>query len=473
VSWRQGGTESLADFTLDDGQLAERLGAFARRYALGELVYLATCNRVELIFTRTAETPGIDIRSQAFELLTGRPPGAGEAERRLRAWRGEGAAEHLFLTAAGLDSACVGETEIVRQVRECYERAQALGLAGPVLGLVFDEALKIAARVRGTTRVGEGRVSLAEIAADLIRERLAETPGAVALVGVSPMTERAALALEGTRHPIVVVNRTPSKAEALAARCGGRHLSLAGFTAAPPPIEALLTATGAHEPVLDEAALAKLAEGAPSGRPPLIVDMAIPPDADPESCARLGLDRIGMDEIVRRAESNRAARLVHAADAREHVDRALEALRDRFVERYYGPLFGALQRRYRMTAEEGVKRLLKKELKGLGTEERAAIERWTEALARRFAHIPCLGLKGLLYEGPDGSLEAFLSGLDPEFADELQAALEQGAAGGRADSDSGTAQRDPALRDGAPTAGPGGHRAERESLPAAADGAKR
>src|SRR5690606_12084030 len=111
------------------------------------------------------------------------------------------------------------------------------------------------------------------------------------------------------------------------------------------------------------------------------------------------------------------------------VDRALEELRDRFVERYYGPLFGALQRRYRMTAEEGVKRLLKKELKGLGAEERAAIERWTQALARRFAHIPCLGLKGLLYEGPDGSLEAFLSGLDPEFADELQAALEQGAPG--------------------------------------------
>src|SRR5690606_34111986 len=244
-----------------------------------------------------------------------------------------------------LDSACVGETEIVRQVRDCRERAEALGLLGPVLGLVFDEALKIAARVRGETRVGEGRVSLAEIAADLIRERLADTPGAVALVGVSPMTERAALALVGTRHPIVVVNRTPSKAEALAARCGGRHMSLAAFTAAPPPLEALLTATGARDPVLGEAVLAKLAEGAPSGRPPLIVDMAIPPDADTEACARRGLPRIGMDEIVRRAESNRAARLVHAADAREHVDRALEALRDRFVERYYGPLFGALQRR--------------------------------------------------------------------------------------------------------------------------------
>jgi len=43
-------------------------------------------------------------------------------------------------------------------------------------------------------------------------------------------------------------------------------------------------------------------------------------------------------------------------------------------------------------------------------------------LARRFAHIPCLGLRGLLYAGPDGSIDAFLAGLEPEFADELRQA---------------------------------------------------
>jgi hypothetical protein len=86
-------------------------------------------------------------------------------------------------------------------------------------------------------------------------------------------------------------------------------------------------------------------------------------------------------------------------------------------------LFGALQQRYRRTAIEGVKRLVKKDLKGLGETERAAIETWAEVLARRFAHIPCLGLRGLLHDGPDGSLDAFLGGLEPEFADELRTAL--------------------------------------------------
>jgi hypothetical protein len=131
---------------------------------------------------------------------------------------------------------------------------------------------------------------------------------------------------------------------------------------------------------------------------------------------------------------------MEAGPAREQVDRALDELQDRFTERYYGPLFGALQQRYRRTAQEGVKRLLKKELKALGDDERKAIETWSEVLARRFAHIPCLGLRGLLHDGPDGSLEAFLGGLEPEFADELRAAL-KGAANGNGHADTPAAAR--------------------------------
>jgi glutamyl-tRNA reductase len=428
VSWRQDGSEALAEFALHQEQAAAKLQDFARRMQLSELAYLATCNRVEIIFARSEHTPVQDLRRDAFQLLTGRAAAQGEAERRLRAWQGEGAAEHLFLTAAGLDSACVGETEIVGQVRYCQERALELGLCGPSLGLVFEEALRIAGRVRGGTKLAEGRVSLAEIAIQQLRERIARTPGRIALIGVSPMTERAAMSLAQAGLDFTVVNRSADKAAALAARHGAQHMSLEAFRREPPAIEALLTATGAEEPILAQASLERLAAHTPSGQPPLIVDMAVPADVDPALCDKLAIPRVGMDEIVRRAEQNRAARLMEAAPAREQVDQALDQLQDRFTERYYGPLFGALQQRYRRTAQEGVKRLLKKDLQGLGDTERAAIETWVEVLARRFAHIPCLGLRGLLHDGPDGSIEAFLGGLEPEFADELRAALKGAAA---------------------------------------------
>ena len=428
VSWRQGGVESLAEFALPGEDAAKRLRSFAAELGLAELAYLSTCNRVELVFARDERTAASDIRPEAFELLAGREPASGEAARRLRAWQGEGAAEHMFMIAAGLDSACVGETEIVAQVRSCHEQSTRLGLSGAAFELLFGEALRIAARVRGETSLGAGRVSLAEIAVARLRERLARTAGTVALVGVSAMTERAAISLSTAGVPLLVVNRSADRAQSLADRFGAAFQSLDGFRSEPPPVECLLAATGAPGPVFERADLERIAARTPSGEPPLIVDMAVPPDVDPGACTKLAIPRVGLDDIVAHAERNRAARLMEAAEAREQVDKALATLRDRYTERYYGPLFGALQKRYRTTAQEGVRRLLRKELKGLGEEERAAVEVWCEVLARRFAHIPCLGLRGLLHTGPEGSLEAFLGGLEQEFADELRAALQRSAA---------------------------------------------
>lgn len=423
VSWRQGGTESLAAFTPKGDDLDQRLVAFARANGLAELALIATCNRVELIFVRSPGSGQGDLRPTVFRFLTGREPAPGEAERSLRAWQGEGAAERLFLIAAGLDSACVGETEIVGQVKTAQEAARRNALAGPNLDLIFEEALRIAARVRGETRIGAGRVSLAEIAAAAIRERMGRTPGRVALIGVSPMTERAATTFAAAGQPFIVANRSAENARALAEPYGQKHLGLAEFLADPPAVEAVLSATGADHVVIDKAALERLSARTESGEAPLIVDMAVPADIDPEACAELGLERIGMDAIVQQAEQNRAARLTEAAEAREQVDAALDGLQERMAERVYGPLLGALQRRYQRTAEEGVKRLLKKELTALGDDERHAIETWSQVLARRFAHIPCLGLRGLIHAGPDGSVDAFLDGLEPEFADELRQAL--------------------------------------------------
>lgn len=413
ISWRQVGSEALADYSLSVEQRDARLERFARTEALAELAYVETCNRVEIVFAASDEAAVRDLRVPAFELLTGAAPSPGEAERTLKAWRGEGACEHLFLVAAGLDSAAVGEVEIVGQVRLARDRAEAAGLCGPRLSLLFEEAGRIAAAVRDGTRLGEGSVSLAEVAMSHVRRRLARTPGTVALIGVSAMTERAALSLAKARVPFLVVNRTPDNARALARRFDVASVSLADFRQSPPPVEVVLSATGSPEPVIDAQTLARLVGVTESGEPPLVIDMAVPADIDAEASRKLGVVRIGMDEIVHKAESNREARLLAAADARALVDEALPRLRDKVVDRVYGPLFGALQKHYQQTATTAVQRLAK-DLGGLDPENRKRIDAWAESLARRMAHLPTVGLKGLMRYGPEGSLDAFLKGLDPE-----------------------------------------------------------
>lgn len=420
ISWTRGGTEALARFTIPLDERPARVAQLARLVGVEELVYLATCNRVEVAFVGDGETPISEYRPRLFAALAGHAPAAGEAERTFRAWAGEGAVEHLFLVAAGLDSARPGETEIAGQLRAAVDLARSLSITGARLDLVLEDALKVAGRIHAATAIGEGKVSLAEIALDHVRARIARTRGAVALVGVSPMTQRCAKGLPGAS--LIVVNRTLARAEEMASDFGAVARDLGSFREDPDPVDAVVLATGSKEPVLSRATLERLAARATCGEPPLIVDMAVPPDVLPEDAEAAGLTRIGMDDVIREAEENRRERIVELADARALVDEALFGLRRRLADKLMGPLIATLQRRYQKTAQEGVERLCRKDLAGLGETERDAVRRWAETLARRFAHIPSVGLRALAEELGSGAVEAFLSGLEDELARELRAA---------------------------------------------------
>ncbi len=425
ISWRRVNPESLARFTVPVEARLKRLPEIAREIGVQEFLYLATCNRVEVALVTDQDTPVAAYRPRLFSAFTGRPARPGEPERTFHAWMGEGAAEHLALVASGLDSARIGETEVLGQVREAYELSHSLGLTGPKLELVLEEVLRIAARVHRATGLGTGRISLAEIALDRVRARLKRTPGPVALVGVSPMTVRCARALAEESVPIFIVNRTFDTARALAEKLGATARSLKHFRRHPDAVEAVVLSTGSSEPVIPRSGLECLRAVSPSGEPPLLVDMAIPPDVLPEDARAAGLERVGMEEVTAEAEANRNHRLVEMADARALVDEALVGLRRRLADRVLAPLLAALHRHFRHAAEEGVERLLRKGVKRTGELKPETLRRWAENLAGRFARIPTLGLRGVAFEVGAEGVKAFLDGLDEDLARELLEAAER------------------------------------------------
>src|SRR5512135_3779161 len=101
ASWRHSHADALAAFTIPREEREERVAGLAQALGVSELLYLATCNRVEVAFAGAAP-PLHHCRRTIFAELAGRSPREGEAEHALRAWQGEGAAEHLFVVTAGL-----------------------------------------------------------------------------------------------------------------------------------------------------------------------------------------------------------------------------------------------------------------------------------------------------------------------------------------------------------------------------------
>ena len=148
VSYRHASVDEVARFAVARPQVASRLAALRERLAAAEILYVATCNRVEVIYATADDSAAGDSRHAVFEVLTGREPQPGEAARILRAWTGEDAVEHLLLLACGLDSAQTGEQEIASQLRSSWEEARAAQICGPVLDRLVGEALGMARRAR-------------------------------------------------------------------------------------------------------------------------------------------------------------------------------------------------------------------------------------------------------------------------------------------------------------------------------------
>jgi glutamyl-tRNA reductase len=452
LSYRHVGVDEVARFALPKAEIAARLPALRDFLRASEILYVGTCNRVEVLFATSDGSPAGDSRGDVFRALTGRDPQPGEATRILRAWTGEAAVEHLFLVACGLDSAQTGEQEIAIQLRGAWEAAREAHASGPILDRLLGEALGMANRVH-RLEAGVRAPSLADLAADRAVLHLAGKPGTVALVGVSPMTKRCGKALHRAGVPLLVVNRTLEAAEEFAQTVGAQALSLDEFRARPREVAALVLAAGGGEPVLDTDALArlahvtklaqsnalaqaatlaqattpaqaattsyvtKIAHAATSShaatlpqvttRPPLIIDFGVPPNVEPEVARLVGFPRVGMNDLIQAAQERRLSQLMRMAPVRAAIDERLTRLRGDLATRAIGRKLADLRGTFEQIAAEEVDRALAAELRGLDDSQREILQRLGSTVARRLAHLPLAGLRAAAAHASTDAVDAF------------------------------------------------------------------
>jgi glutamyl-tRNA reductase len=407
LSYRHAGVEEVARFAVPRAEVPARLPALRALLKASEILYVGTCNRVEVLYSTEDGTPAGDLRQQVFRILTGREPEPGEAARVLRAWTGEAAVEHVLLVACGLDSAQTGEHEIAAQLRGAWEDSRAAHTCGPILDRLMGEALGMARRMRQLS-AGVHAPSLAELAADRVRQHLSAEPGRVALLGVSPMTRRCAAMLHAARVPLLIVNRTLEAAQELAASVSAEALSLEAFRLRPPSLSALVLAAGGGTELLDATALARLK--ATPAHAPLLIDFGVPPNVDPDTARRAGIARVGMHELIEAAQGRRLAQLVRLAPVRAAIDERLTRLRTELALRAIGPRLARLRETFEQIAAAEVARALRGELRTLDARERAQLERIAATLAHRLAHLPLAGLRAAAAHAGSDAVEAFFEG---------------------------------------------------------------
>lgn len=131
------------------------------------LAVLATCNRVETYVEGTA-ADAETLRS----LWASQTSDTDRSLSALRVTSGRDAVRHLVRVAAGLESAVLGEAQILGQVRRARAEAMRGKALTPPLAEAFAEALAAGRRVRSRTALGQGVASTASAAVALASRAL-------------------------------------------------------------------------------------------------------------------------------------------------------------------------------------------------------------------------------------------------------------------------------------------------------------
>ena len=383
----------LERMTVSDAHLPKALADLRGRDNLGEAVLLSTCMRTEVYAVADRFHGAVqDVRNFLSE-LSGAPPE--DFSDHLYSFYEDAAVSHLFKVASGLDSAVVGETEILGQVRDAWERATVEGSAGAVLGALFRHAVEVGKRVRSETAISRGTTSVSQAAVQLAAQELGGSLAGrtVLVLGAGDMGGGMAIALAESvgDGEVLVVNRTRTKAVALAKKVGGRAVDFGSLAGALTEADVLLTSTGSPSVLVDAGELAPVME-ARAGRPLLIVDVAVPRDVDPGVRGLPGVTLLDMDDLRAFAEAGLAGRRREVARVQAIIAEEVERHTATATAREVAPLVVALRTRGEDVRTAELERF-RARLDALDPQARAAVEALTKGIVAKLLHEPTVRLK--------------------------------------------------------------------------------
>jgi glutamyl-tRNA reductase len=389
VNHRSAPLAVLEQVAIDSADVAKAVAALAARDNLREAAVVSTCNRTEVyaVAERFHGAYG-DIRDFFCE-LSGLAPD--ELHPYLYSQHDDAAARHLFEVAAGLDSAVLGEAEILGQVRAAWQVARQEGGIRSTLDLLFRQALRVGKRARTETAIGRGTASNSHAAVEMVSDRLGSLAGrTVLVVGAGEMGAGVASALHrGGAGQIVVCNRTRERGARLAERFDGATIGFDRLAEALATSDVVVACTASGGHVVTAADVAAADRG---GRPLLVVDIAVPRSVERAVAELAAVTVLDLDDLRDWADRGLALRAGEADRVRTIVSEEVERFVVEVTARQAAPLVAQLHEQAESVRTGELARFAGR-LADLDDAERDAVESLTRAIVAKLLHTPSVRLR--------------------------------------------------------------------------------
>ncbi|MGV0850494.1 glutamyl-tRNA reductase [Mycolicibacterium phlei] len=405
VSHRSAPVSVLEQLSTDESDQAKIVEQVLQSSLVTEAMVLSTCNRVEVYAVVEAFHGGLSVIGQVLSEHSGM--GLAELTKYAYVRYAEAAVEHLFAVASGLDSAVVGEQQVLGQVRRAYATAEANRTVGRTLHDLAQRALSVGKRVHSETGIDAAGASVVSVALDIATGKLGTLDGRRAVViGAGSMGSLSAkhLIRAGVQR-IHVVNRSLPRAKRLAEniREQGVEADAFPFDHLPPLLtdaDVVVSSTGAVRPVVSLADVHRgLAQGL--GAPPaggaepkqlVICDLGMPRDVDAAVAGLPGVYVVDMDRILREPTAKAAACDAEAARTIVAAEVANYLAAQRMAE--VTPTVTALRQRAADVVEAELLRLDNR-LPDLDAAHREEVAKTVRRVVDKLLHAPTVRVKQL------------------------------------------------------------------------------
>jgi glutamyl-tRNA reductase len=438
VSHRSAPVSVLEQLSTDESDQAKLIQQVLQSPLVTEAMILSTCNRVEVYAVVDAFHGGLSAIGQVLAEHSGLS--MGDLTKHAYVRYSEAAVEHLFAVASGLDSAVVGEQQVLGQVRRAYATAEANRTVGRILHDLSQRALSVGKRVHSETSIDAAGGSVVSVALHVAAERLYRPelgPSYTALagrtatvIGAGSMGSLTAahLVRAGVGH-VNVVNRSLPRAQRLAASIAEQGVTAQAWTldqlpAALVDADVVVSCTGAVRPVVSLADVhhALAASQRDELTEPLVLcDLGMPRDVDPAVAGLPGVWVVDMDRVQREPSARAASDAADAARRIVAAEVASYLACQRMAE--VTPTVTALrQRAADLVAAELLR--LESRLPDLGDEQRQEVACTVRRVVDKLLHAPTVRVKQLAgTPGADTYAEALreLFELDPQAVDAVAA----------------------------------------------------
>jgi glutamyl-tRNA reductase len=376
-------------------QIRDALAGYAALDGIDEVAVLSTCYRVEIYAaSRCPSAATVGLR-QALTQRAGR-------DLPLFELQGEEAFRHLLRVASSLESAILGEPQILGQVKEAFGHAVDADVAGRELTAAMNRAFQVAKRIRTETAIGRAGVSWGSAAATLAEKVLGPLGGRRAvIVGAGEMARVTANHLREAGCEIVVLNRTLQKAEALAAKVGGRAGALAELEAELVSADLVVAAAPAGMGDLFGAEAVKRVLRARRRRI-VLVDLAVPRAIPPQVGSLEDVYLCDVDDLERVLRAAMSERSSAVTEAERIIEEEMLRFAREQAERRAGPLIHQMRARAEAIAREEVERTLRR--LGQDPELERRLEALAGAIVSKILHAPSARLRRAVRDGGSEAL---------------------------------------------------------------------